>query len=105
MGLSRTVLRYRAAGNRDQNRLREAIKPLAAQRRRFRYRRTTRWSVGKAERSNVSACSESTARRACKWRGTSAGEERLALGYCTPAEFAAAHRARHDGHAKQEAHA
>ena len=39
MGLSRTVLRYRAAGDRDQGRLREAIKSLAAQRRRFGYRR------------------------------------------------------------------
>ena len=39
MGLSRTVLRYRAAGDRDHGRLREAIKSLAAQRRRFGYRR------------------------------------------------------------------
>ena len=39
MGLSREVLRYRAAGDRDQGRLREAIKSLAAQRRRFGYRR------------------------------------------------------------------
>ena len=39
MGLSRTVLRYRAADDRDQGRFREAIKSLAAQRRRFGYRR------------------------------------------------------------------
>jgi putative transposase len=37
MGFSRTVLRNRAAGDRDQGRLREAIKLLAAQRRRFGY--------------------------------------------------------------------
>jgi putative transposase len=39
IGLSRAVLRYRAAGDRDQRRLREAIKSLAMQRRRFGYRR------------------------------------------------------------------
>ena len=35
MGLLRTVLRYRAPGDRDQGRPREMIKSLAAQRRRF----------------------------------------------------------------------
>ena len=39
MGLLRTVLRYRAVGGRDQGRLPEAIKSLAAQRRLFGYRR------------------------------------------------------------------
>jgi putative transposase len=37
MWISRTVLRYRAAGDLDQSRLPEAIKSLAAQRRRFGY--------------------------------------------------------------------
>jgi len=39
MGLSRTVLRYRVAGDQDQGRLREAIRRLAEQRGRFGYRR------------------------------------------------------------------
>lgn len=39
MGFLRTVLRYRAVGGRDQGRLLEAIQSLAAQRRRFGYRR------------------------------------------------------------------
>lgn len=39
IGLSRTVLLYQAVGDRDQGRLPEAIKSLAAQRHRFGYRR------------------------------------------------------------------